>query len=138
MSESPIEQLLAAVDALDADAVMALVAPGTQLLAVDGRRAEGADDVRQLVTDFLSTLRWTEHRITAQWHEDDVWIAELEASYELQDRLRLNALPRALVLRDGPQGIAEVHFYGAHEQALTDHRTGEEGLWVGQRWIPPL
>jgi hypothetical protein len=94
--------------------------------------------VRRLLTAFISTLRSTSHRITAQWHEDDAWIAEVEANYELQDYLQLNGLPRAFVLRLGPEGITDFRVYGAHEQPLTDHRTGEEGMWVGGRWVPPL
>ncbi len=138
MNDSPIEQLLSAMDELDVDAAMALMAPNVRFLAVDGRRGEGKDAVRELVTDFVSTLRSTSHRIMAQWHEDDAWIAEVEANYELQDYLQLNALPRAFVLRMGPDGIADLRAYGAHEQPLTEHRTGEEGMWVGGRWVPPL
>jgi hypothetical protein len=138
VSDSPIEQLLAAVDKLDLDAVMALLAPDVRFLAVDGRRAQGTQAVRELVADFINQLRSTSHRITAQWHQDDVWIAEVESTYELQDYLQLKALPRAFVLRMGPGGIVDLHVYGAHEQPLTEHRTGEEGMWVGGRWVPPL
>ena len=138
MNESPIEQLLKAVDELDVDAAMALAAPDIRFLMADGRRGEGAEAVRELLTDFLSTLRSTTHRITAQWHEADVWIAEVDASYELRDYLKLTALPRAVVARTGPDGIADLRVYGAHERPLTEHRTGEEGMWVGGRWIPPL
>ena len=138
MNDSPIEQLLAAIDELDVDAAMALLAPDVRFLAVDGRRGEGADAVRKLVADFISTLRSTSHRITAQWHQEDVWIAEVEGSYELQDWLQLNALPRAFIVRTAADGIAELRAYGAHEQPLTDHRTGEEGMRVGGRWVPPL
>jgi hypothetical protein len=91
-----------------------------------------------VLASFLATLRTTTHRITAEWHEDNVWIAEVEASYELQDWLQINELPRAFVLRDGPDGFADLRVYGAHERPLTDHRTGEEGMWVGGRWVPPL
>ena len=69
---------------------------------------------------------------------DDVWVAEVESSYELRDWLQLNGLPRAYVVHEGPDGIREVHAYGAHERPLTEHRTGEEGTWLGGRWIPPL
>ncbi len=138
MSQSPIEQLLDALDKLDLEGMMGLVAPDIRFLTVDGRHAEGADAVRELLSNFLSELRATSHRITAQWHEEDVWIAELEADYELRDYLQLNALPRAFIVRNGPDGIADVRAYGAHEHPLTDHRTGEEGMWVGTRWIPPL
>jgi SnoaL-like domain len=138
MSASPVEQLLGAVDRRDVDAVMALSAPDVRLLTVDGRRAHGKDAVRELLTTFLGGLRSSSHRITAQWHVDDVWIAEIDASYELQDWLRLNDLPRVFVVRMGPDGIADLRAYGAHEHPLADHRTGEEGMWVGSRWIPPL
>ena len=138
MNDSPIEELLRAIDELDVDAAMALMAPDVRFLAVDGRRGEGADAVRTLVADFISTLRSTSHRITSQWHQEDVWIAEVEGSYELQDWLQLKALPRAFIVRTAADGIAELRVYGAHEQPLTDHRTGEEGMRVGGRWVPPL
>lgn len=138
VNESPIEQLLKAVDELDVDAAMALAVPDIRFLMADGRRGEGAEAVRELVTDFFSTLRSTTHRITAQWHEADVWIAEVDASYELRDYLKLTALPRAVVVRMRPDGIADLRVYGAHERPLTEHRTGDEGMWVGGRWIPPL
>jgi hypothetical protein len=137
VSESPIEQVLGAIDRRDVDAAMAPIAPDCRLLVVDGRRAEGEADVRALFTDFIATTRSSVHRITAQWHQDEVWIAELEGSYELPDWSKISALPRACVLREGPHGVAELHFYGAHERQLSDHSTGE-GLRIGGRWIPPL
>jgi SnoaL-like protein len=138
VTQSPIDRLLAAIDKLDVQAVIDLVAPDTRLLTADGRRAQGIEPVRQLLTDFVATLRSTKHRITAQWHQDDVWIAEIEATYELQDWLLIPAVPRAIILRDGPDGIEDVRFYGAHEHPLGEHRTGEEGTRIGNRWVPPL
>jgi hypothetical protein len=138
MSASPVEQLLGAIDRRDVDAVMALSAPDVRLLTVDGRRAHGTDAVRELLTKFLGQLRSSTHRITAQWHVDDVWIAEVDVSYELQDWLRLEGLPRVFVARMGSGGIADLRAYGAHEHPLSDHRTGEDGMWIGNRWIPPL
>jgi hypothetical protein len=91
-----------------------------------------------LVTESLGALRQTAHRITGEWHVDDVWIAEVEADYELQDWLQLNALPRVFIVRATADGIADTRIYGAHEHPLTEHRTGEEGMWIGSRWIPPL
>jgi ketosteroid isomerase-like protein len=79
-TQSPIDRLLAAIDKLDVDAVTALFAPDARLLTADGRRAQGIEPVRQLLADFVATLRSTKHRVTAQWHPDDVWIAEVEAS----------------------------------------------------------
>jgi uncharacterized protein (TIGR02246 family) len=137
LSKSPIDQLLEAIDMRDAEAAVALMAPDCQLLVVDGRRANGTAAVRELFSEHLATLLQTSHRITTQWHEDDVWIAEVEASYELKDRVRLGRL-RAFVLRDGPEGIVDLHVYGAHERPLADERAGEEGMRLGGRWIPPL
>jgi SnoaL-like domain len=138
VTQSPIELLLGAIDSLDVDAVMALLADDCQLLTADGRRAHGHDAVRELLTSFVGDLRSAAHRVTDQWQSDDVWIAEVEVTYELRDWLQLNALPRAFVVRSGSDGISEVHVYGAHERRLGDHPTGEEGMWIGDRWIPPL
>ena len=138
VNQSPIDQLLAAIDKLDVEAATALLAPDGRVLTADGRRAQGTEAVRQLLADFVSTLRSTTHRVTAQWHPDNVWIAEVEATYELRDWLLVPAVPRAIVLRDGPDGIADVAVYGAHEHPLGEHRTGEEGTVIGNRWVPPL
>ena len=138
MEESPITTWLEAVDKLDVDAAVAMFSADAQLLTADGRRAAGIDAVGDLLADYLSVVRSTSHRVTAQWHEDNVWIAEVEANYELRDYLELNALPRAFFVREGPQGISQMHVYGAHEHSLAEHPSGEEGMWVGERWIPPL
>ena len=88
--------------------------------------------------DFLATLRSTTHRVTAQWHQDNVWIAEVEADYELSDWQHITALPRAFVLRDGPEGSVELHVYGAHERPIADLQAREPGMRIGGRWIPSL
>jgi uncharacterized protein (TIGR02246 family) len=138
MTASPIEQLLDAFDRIDGDAVLALFAPDGQMLVADGRHARGTPALADLIADCLDGLRTVAHTITAQWHLDDVWIAELEATYELRDETRLGAFPRAMVLRDGPGGIADLHAYGAHERRLPKHRPGEEGSYLDGHWIPPL
>lgn len=117
---------------------MALMAPDCRMLAVDGRRTEGKAAARELVTDFLATVRSVTHRVTDQWHQNNVWIAEVEATYELKDSLEKRALPRAFVARDGPDGLVDLHVYGAHERPLADHRTGEAGTRIGGLWMPPL
>jgi ketosteroid isomerase-like protein len=137
VTQSPLEELLTALDRLDADGAVALLAPDVRMLMVDGRRAHGTDQAREVLASFMAQLRSTGHQVTAQWHLDDTWIAEVESTYELRDYLQLK-LPRAFVLRANTTGIFEMHVYGAHEQALAEHRTGEEGLWIGGRWIPPL
>jgi hypothetical protein len=129
---------MAAIDSRDVDAVLALAGPELRLLVVDGRRVEGAEAVRALMAAFLGELRATRHRITSHWHLDDVWIAEVEADYELRDHLELRALPRVFVVRASAEGITDIRAYGAHERALTEHSTGWEGMWVGGRWVPPL
>jgi hypothetical protein len=138
VSRSPIDQLLEAIDKLDVESVLAMFAPDGQLLTVDGRRANGIDGVRELLQSYLGMLRHTTHRVTAQWHQDDVWIAEVQASYELRDFLRMSGLERALVLRAGAGGITDLHIYGAHERLLSEQHAGSEGLWIGERWVPPL
>jgi SnoaL-like domain len=135
---SPLTQLLEAMDRLDVEATVSTLAPSVQMLAADGRRANGHDEVARLLDSFLGELRRMEHRVTAQWHVDDVWIAEVDGTYELRDYFQTGALPRVFIARAQADGISELRVYGAHERPLTDHTTGEEGMWVGGRWIPPL
>jgi hypothetical protein len=138
VDESPIARLLEAVDRLDLDATAAHFASDARLMTADGRRAAGIDQVRALLTDFLADLRSTSHQITAEWHEAETWIAEVDASYELDDWLQTSPLPRAFVLRQGPDGIRDLRVYGANEHRLADHPPGGLGTWVRGRWVPPL
>jgi len=135
---SPIAELLEAVDRLDLEAVAAQFAPDARLMTADGQRAAGIEQVRRLLTEFLAPLRATSHQITAEWHEGETWIAEVEGSYELDDWLQTSPLPRAFVLRQGPGGISDLRVYGAHEQRLADPPPGGLGTWVHGRWVPPL
>jgi hypothetical protein len=138
VDDSPIAQLLGAVDEFDVEAAVAMFAPDAQLMSVDGRRSVGGDAVRELLTGLVKVLRSSSHRITAQWHQQDVWIAEVEATYELKEDMLRITRPRAFVLQDGPDGIIELHAYGAHEPLLGDHHTEEGDMRLGGRWIPPL
>jgi hypothetical protein len=135
---SPLSQWLEAIDRLDADAADSMLAPDVQLLTADGQQASGATAASELIAAFLSRLQSVSHQVTAQWHVDDVWIAEVQATYELTDHFQTSRLPRVVIVRASPEGITEVRLYGAHERPLTDHPTGEEGMWVGGRWVPPL
>jgi hypothetical protein len=135
---SPIDQLLGAIDELDVEAATSLLAPDCRILTVDGRRVEGTEPARELVLDFLAMVRSTTHSITAQWHQDNVWIAEVDASYELRSSQRIDAIPCAFVVQDGPDGIADLRVYAAREPTLLQHAGGEEGLRIGGRWMPPL
>jgi hypothetical protein len=137
MEQSPLVELLAAIDKLDVEAAMALCAPECAFTTADGRHAEGRDAVTSLLNDFLSVLRSTSHQITDLWHPDDVWIAETLASYELRDRLRIERLRRAFFVRAGDDGIRDVRAYGANERQLTD-RSDTEPLRIGGRPILPL
>jgi hypothetical protein len=56
VTESPIEEFLDAVDRLELDAIMALMAPDVRVLVVCGRRAEGTDAVRQLFADSSASF----------------------------------------------------------------------------------
>lgn len=136
---TPLEQLLDALDALDLDRAMALLAPDCALLMSDGGRAQGTEDVRAQIGDLLEHLRSATHRITNRWQVGDVWIAELEADYELRDQSRLSRLPRAIVARTGAGGgIVELRVYGAHEHALYERGGGDGSMVIGGRYMPPL
>jgi hypothetical protein len=138
VSESPIDQLLGALHALDAERVAELFADDGRLLIVDGRRATGKDAVRGLLGEVFAAMRSAAYRVSGEWCQEDTWIAEVEGSYVMSDWLEINGLPRALVLRMGADGIEDLRVYGAHERPLSEHRTGEEGMWIGDRWVPPL
>ena len=138
MTPSLIEQFFGDLDSLDVGALTARMTPGCRLLSADGRRAEGIEAASELLGEFVSQLRSTAHRITAHWHIDDVWIAEVEADYELADRLLLTAVPRAFVIREQDGAIADVRVYGAHERRLADHGGDDEGMRIAGRWLPPL
>jgi SnoaL-like domain len=137
VEQSPLVELLGAIDKLDVEAAMALCAPDCTFMTVDGRHAEGRPAVTRLLTDFLSVLRSTRHEITAQWHQDEMWFAEALASYELRDWLRLERLRRAFFVRAGADGIREVRVYGANERQLSD-RSHHEPIRIGGRPILPL
>ena len=138
MAGSPVEELISALDALDLDRALAMVAPACNVLMVDGRGGSGLDEVAKILGEFFAEIHRMEHRITAQWHLDDVWVAEIEADYELADRSRLLRLPRAFILREDKDGIVELHVYGAHEQAIHERDHGPGGILIGGRYMPPL
>jgi len=138
VSGSPIKQFLGTIDKLDVDAALARATPEFCLLAVDGRRAEGISQARELLTDILSTLRSSTHRVTAEWHQDNVWIAEVEATYELKDRERPGALQRVFVLREGPDGFADLRVFGAHERWPGHSDSSKSEMRLGGHWMPPL
>ena len=139
MPESPVASVFEAIDALDLDAFTALFASDGRLLTVDGRVANGSADVRQVVGRFAEDLRATSHRLTAEWHpEPDVWIAELEATYELSNYAQLGPYARAVVLRDGPDGIRDLRIYGLHERPLIDSTRGYQEVFGSGRWLPTL
>lgn len=138
MSPSPIERVLEACARSDVDGVAALFAPRGRLLIIDGRRAEGAAEVKDLVASVLEDLRSITYELSDQWSVDGVWIAELEGSYERSDGSRVSHLPRAVVLRESDAGITDLHFYGAHEPRLDEYPRGDEGLMLEARWMPSL
>jgi ketosteroid isomerase-like protein len=138
VEHSPLADLIAAIDKLDIDQVMALCAPDCRFMTVDGRHAEGREATRQLLVDYFAQIRSTSHQITAQWHEGDTWFAEVSANYELRDWLRIDGLPRAFVIRTGADGICDVRVYGANERRLSDHGDGDKPFRIGGRLVFPL
>lgn len=139
MPRSPIATVLKAIDALDVETFTGLFAPEGRLMTVDGRIANGAAELRQVISRFIADLRATSHRQTAEWHpEPDVWIAELEATYELTNYAQLGPYARAIVLRDGSDGIRELRIYGLHERPLIDSTRGYQEVFGAGHWLPTL
>lgn len=136
---SPIAPLLSALDALDVEAFASRFAPDGRLLTLFGDVATGPDEVRSVIGAFVSQLRATTHRVTSEWHpEEAVWIAETEATYDLTDYTRLGPLPRAVVLRQSPAGIARLSLYGQHELPLGQSRRPYQEVRAGRHWLPTL
>ena len=138
MDASPIEQMLSAVDRMDLDAAVSLLAADCKFLGTDGQRAEGTEEVKEMLSGLFSGLRSMSHKVLSEWREGDIWIAELAGTYELRNWLRLESLPRAAFVRRTELGITDARFYGAHEQSITEHDTDGEAFRMGGRWIPPL
>jgi hypothetical protein len=138
LTDSPLLALIAALGGRDVDAAMALCSSDCRLATADGRRAKGSDEVRALLAGVLADVRSASYQVTGQWHQDNVWFAEVLANYEMRDWLRLEGLPRAFVVRTDDTGICDVRVYGAHERRLTEHRTGAEPYRVGGQLILPL
>jgi hypothetical protein len=138
MPGSPISDVLDSLARLDVDAVVARFAPTGSLLRTDGSEASGSDAVRKALGEFLSELRGTTYSISAEWHpEDGVWIAELEATYDLTDGSRHGPYGRVVVLRADDNGITDLRFYGAHELPLVAHLPYRE-VQAGTHWLPTL
>ncbi len=138
LTDSPLAALVTALGQLDVDRAMALCSSDCRLATADGRGAAGLDEMRALLTHFFADLRSASYEVTAQWHQDNVWFAEVLANYEMRDWLRLERLPRAFVVRTDDAGICDVRVYGAHERRLTDYRTGAEPYRVGGQVVLPL
>lgn len=138
MTDSPIVEFLQAIDKLDVQAAASLFVAEGRLLIVDGHRAEGLVEVREVLEEFLGAVRSTSHTLTGQWRDGQVWIAEAVATYQFQDGVQIGPLPRALVLRDSPEGILELHVYGSNERPLAERDYERTGMHVGGRWLPAL
>jgi SnoaL-like domain len=139
MSDSPMLAILAAIDALDLDAAISSVAPNASFATPYGEQADGREQVRAVLGAFLAELRSTEHDVTTLWNpEPRVWIAEVTATYELNDFSRRGPYGRVFVLRSGDQGIEQLRIYGAHELPLAE--SGESYLEVRgpHGWLPTL
>jgi len=117
---------------------VALMGPDCRMLAATGRSYEGAGAVSNMIVELFEVVRSTSHRILTQWQLDDVWIAELEANYELTNDARIGGLPRAMFWRSQPNGSAVLHIYGAHERDIRAFGRPAGALLLDGDWIPPL
>lgn len=140
MPESPIQAVLRSLDAIDLEATVGLFAPDGLLTTVFGERAQGDARVRSVLGAFLEGLRASHHEIEAQWNpQTDVWVAQVSATYELTDFSRQGPYERAIILRAGATGIAELRIYGQHELPLAESGRGYvEVHGAHHGWLPTL
>ncbi len=140
--DSPIDTFLRAFDRLDPDACAALLTDHGRFRYVDGHVDEGPAAVRDQLREDFADLDSTVHTLHGQWHDDGVWIAEVEASYVLADHSELGPLSLALIVRASPAGIEDIRVYTAVEpwfrETMVQHREYDQGTMVGGHWLPPL
>jgi hypothetical protein len=137
--DTPMQAVLSALDALDLDGVVAMFAPDGSLTTLFGESAQGHDRIRAALGAFLEGLRSNHHEISSEWNpEDGVWIAEMSATYELSDFSRRGPYQRAIILRAGAAGIAEMRIYGGHELPLGDSGRHYEEVHTPGGWLPTL
>jgi hypothetical protein len=103
--DSHLELFLRAFDRpdadADADACAALFADGGRLRYVDGRVDEGVAAVRERLCQYFADLSSTTHTLREHWHEDRVWIGEVEASYVLADHSILGPVSAVTIATTG-------------------------------------
>ena len=134
-----MHEFLRALDALDLDSAVALFAPDASLTTAYGDAAEGRDRVRDVLGTLLRELRATHHEVTAEWHpEDGVWIAEMSATYELDDYSQRGPFQRAIIVRASDGGITEMRIYGAHELRLPEAGRQYAEVRAAGGWLPTL
>jgi hypothetical protein len=140
VSDSPVQAVLRALEAIDLDRAVELFAPDGMLTTVFGDRAEGHERVREVLGAFLHGLRAAHYDIAAEWNvESGVWLAEISATYELADFSRRGPYERAMILRAGDTGVTELRMYGQHEGPLAEpERAYVEVHGAHHGWLPTL
>ncbi len=140
--DSPLELFLHAFDRLDADGCAALFAQHGRLRYVDGRVEEGVAAVRDRLREYFADLSSTTHTLLDHWHEDRVWIGELQASYVLADQSLLGPVSKVFIVRMAPEGIEDLRVYAAGEPSFHEtelrHEREHGRIVVDGRWLPPL
>jgi hypothetical protein len=143
MTDTPLDLFLQAFDRLDPDACAATFADHGRLRYVDGRVDEGAEAVRDRLREYFADLDSTTHTLREHWHEERVWVDEVEVSYVLADHSRLGPVSKVFIVRMAPGGIEDLRVYAAvepsfHEARIRHERERNSGMMVGGRWVPPL
>lgn len=139
MTDSPITAVLGALEARDVDAAVAMFADDGTLMRTDGHVAHGTDEVQAALTEFVGPLKRSTYDVSSQWNpEPGVWIAQLTATYDLGDLGLHGPYPRAIVLRDGAGGIAELSIYGSHEPPLAKTEPSYHEVFAAGHWMPTL
>jgi hypothetical protein len=115
MTDTPLELFLQAFDRLDADGCAALFADHGRLRYVDRQIDEGALAVHHRLREYFADLSSTTHTVRESWHEDRVWVGEVEASYVLADHSILGPVSKVVFLRMASGDIEELWVYAAVE-----------------------
>jgi hypothetical protein len=139
MSDSLIQGLLSAIDALDLEAATSMFSADADLMTLYGRQGKGTEQVRAVLGELIGELRSAHHEISSEWNpEPGVFIAELTATYELKDFSERGPYRRAIVMRAAGQQITQLGMYGAHELPLPEAEAGYHEVRGPHGWLPTL
>ena len=105
-----IDKLFQSIDAKNADAFAALIAPDGEFCFANLPPVVGRDAVREFVTGFFASIASVSHVVEASWQVADALICQGRVSYTRHNGSVLT-VPFANVMRTSPSGFTRYQIY---------------------------